>query len=133
MSYSLAIGLIWMIAVAYWVLSAWENKPTVYRANPSWRALAGVGMVWLFVLIFRAYPGFFRRPLHAPSGAAGAAGIIVCAAGVALAIWARRTLGRNRGGNPAIKVGHELGVDGPYRLVRHPRSEERRVGKECRS
>ena len=42
------------------------------------------------------------------------------ATGLAFAIWARHTLGRNWSGNPTVKEGHELVETGPYRLVRHP-------------
>jgi protein-S-isoprenylcysteine O-methyltransferase Ste14 len=41
-------------------------------------------------------------------------------AGVALAIWARRVLGRNWSGEITIKEDHELIRSGPYRTVRHP-------------
>jgi protein-S-isoprenylcysteine O-methyltransferase Ste14 len=42
------------------------------------------------------------------------------ALGLALAVWARRTLGKHWSGKITIKVGHELIRSGPYRLVRHP-------------
>jgi protein-S-isoprenylcysteine O-methyltransferase Ste14 len=41
-------------------------------------------------------------------------------AGVAFAIWARVTLGRNWSGTVTIKQDHELIRTGPYALVRHP-------------
>ena len=47
-------------------------------------------------------------------------GVILCAAGIAIAIWARVYLGRNWSGTPSIKEGHELVTSGPYRFVRHP-------------
>jgi protein-S-isoprenylcysteine O-methyltransferase Ste14 len=48
------------------------------------------------------------------------AGIAVEAAGLFLAIWARRHLGRNWNGEISIKVEHQLIRSGPYRLSRHP-------------
>jgi protein-S-isoprenylcysteine O-methyltransferase Ste14 len=50
----------------------------------------------------------------------GIAGLIVCMAGFALAVWARRHLGRNWGMPMSLKEGHELVTTGPYRYVRHP-------------
>jgi protein-S-isoprenylcysteine O-methyltransferase Ste14 len=47
-------------------------------------------------------------------------GLAIEAAGVALAIWARRHLGRNWSGRIAIKEGHELVRSGPYEFLRHP-------------
>ncbi len=119
MSYRAVITTLWLILVGYWVFSAWGNKPTVYRYNPVWRILSAVGIVGLFVL-FEAYPSYFRHNMYVPTDACRAAGIAVCAAGVAFAIWARHTLGRNWSGNPTIKEGHELIERGPYRFVRHP-------------
>ncbi|HXQ79928.1 MAG TPA: isoprenylcysteine carboxylmethyltransferase family protein [Opitutaceae bacterium] len=119
MSYRVFIAILWLGAVAYWVFSARGNKRTVYRSNPVWRMLSGIGIVGLFVL-FDAFPEFFHKHVYVATQAGEAAGIMTCAAGLALAIWARHTLGRNWSGTPTIKEGHELVENGPYRLVRHP-------------
>jgi protein-S-isoprenylcysteine O-methyltransferase Ste14 len=42
------------------------------------------------------------------------------AAGAALAIWARQSLGRNWSDKVVLKVDHELIRSGPYRYLRHP-------------
>ncbi len=47
-------------------------------------------------------------------------GLAVEAAGLFLAIWARRHLGRNWSGRITIKVEHQLIRSGPYRRLRHP-------------
>jgi protein-S-isoprenylcysteine O-methyltransferase Ste14 len=51
---------------------------------------------------------------------AGALSVVLTAAGIAFAIWARFTLGRNWSGNVTVKEGHELLRRGPYALARHP-------------
>ncbi len=119
MSFRALISTLWLILVAYWLYSARGNKPTAYRHNPVWRILALLGIASL-ILLFEAYPRYFHRQVFFPTYAGKAAGVAVCAAGVAFAIWARRTLGTNWSGNPTIKEGHELVEAGPYRLVRHP-------------
>src|SRR5262245_20402122 len=48
------------------------------------------------------------------------AGAVLCVAGLAFALWARVTLGRNWSGVVTLKEGHELVERGPYRCVRHP-------------
>ncbi len=48
------------------------------------------------------------------------AGILLCAAGVGIAIWARRILGKNWSGFVSVKEDHELIQRGPYQCVRHP-------------
>jgi len=47
-------------------------------------------------------------------------GIVLCATGIAIAIWARRVLGTNWSGIITLKQDHELIRRGPYRVVRHP-------------
>jgi protein-S-isoprenylcysteine O-methyltransferase Ste14 len=119
MSYTAAIAALWLLVIAYWVFSAWGNKPAAHRVNPAWRSLAGIGVIGLFVL-FDAFPSFFHRQMYFPTEALRGAGIAVCAAGLAFAVWARHALGTNWSGTPMIKKGHELVEKGPYRLVRHP-------------
>ena len=48
------------------------------------------------------------------------AAAFLCVAGLAFALWARVTLGRNWSGVVTLKEGHELVERGPYRFVRHP-------------
>jgi protein-S-isoprenylcysteine O-methyltransferase Ste14 len=56
-----------------------------------------------------------------PDGAPfGVAGLLIQAAGLALAAWARLLLGRNWGGSTAIKEQHQFVRSGPYAIVRHP-------------
>ncbi len=47
-------------------------------------------------------------------------GVILCSAGMAVLVRARRHLGRNWSQAVSAKVGHELVTSGPYRYVRHP-------------
>jgi protein-S-isoprenylcysteine O-methyltransferase Ste14 len=49
-----------------------------------------------------------------------AAGAIVQAGFLLLAVWARRHLGRNWSAEVRIAVDHQLVRTGPYRLLRHP-------------
>jgi protein-S-isoprenylcysteine O-methyltransferase Ste14 len=47
-------------------------------------------------------------------------GLVMLATGLALAVWARRHLGRNWSGIVTVKQDHELIRSGPYGLARHP-------------
>jgi protein-S-isoprenylcysteine O-methyltransferase Ste14 len=47
-------------------------------------------------------------------------GVLLTAAGVAVAFWARWHLGANWSGVVTLKEGHELIRSGPYRAIRHP-------------
>jgi protein-S-isoprenylcysteine O-methyltransferase Ste14 len=110
---------LWIFLAAYWIATASGNKPTAIRVNPGWR-YAVLGLIAVFIVLVFAYPQIFRRRVIPFSVINEWTGIALCAAGVAFAIWARRTLGRNWSGNPTIKEGHELIESGPYRFVRHP-------------
>ena len=110
---------LWLILAAYWIYCARGNKRTAYRLNPTWRILAIVSLLVL-ALAFNELPAFFNQRIYSPGVATKWTGVALGAAGVAFAIWARRTLGKNWSGNPTIKEGHELVINGPYRLVRHP-------------
>lgn len=48
------------------------------------------------------------------------AGVLLTAAGVGMAFWARWHLGANWSGAVTLKEGHELIRTGPYRAIRHP-------------
>ena len=47
-------------------------------------------------------------------------GIALTIMGIAIAIWARFSLGRNWSGVVTLKAEHELVGSGPYRWIRHP-------------
>jgi protein-S-isoprenylcysteine O-methyltransferase Ste14 len=47
-------------------------------------------------------------------------GVGVTCGGLAFAVWARRTIGRNWSAIVTLKQDHELVTSGPYALVRHP-------------
>ncbi|HUC02258.1 MAG TPA: isoprenylcysteine carboxylmethyltransferase family protein [Candidatus Paceibacterota bacterium] len=114
--------LLWIAFIVYWGVSAIGVKRNV--EGGSWARGAGfrILLVVAIVLILQASAGV------TPSGFWGyrfgygveLAGAILCAAGIAFAIWARRHLGTNWSGTPSIKEGHELVTTGPYRFVRHP-------------
>jgi protein-S-isoprenylcysteine O-methyltransferase Ste14 len=47
-------------------------------------------------------------------------GVAICAAGLFMAIWSRKTLGGDWSRDVELKQGHKLVEWGPYRFVRHP-------------
>jgi protein-S-isoprenylcysteine O-methyltransferase Ste14 len=52
--------------------------------------------------------------------ALGWLGVVLCAAGIGLAAWARVCLGRNWGMPMTVRAQPTLVIRGPYRVVRHP-------------
>jgi protein-S-isoprenylcysteine O-methyltransferase Ste14 len=124
-AYSLALDVIsgcWLVFAAIWVLAALSTKRTVYRESRAQRL-----RYWVFLVIASLLLLYGRRlpypldlsiiPHVAPIAWAAA---VFCVIGLAFAVWARATLGRNWSGVVTLKEGHELVERGPYRFVRHP-------------
>jgi protein-S-isoprenylcysteine O-methyltransferase Ste14 len=116
--YSRLVGDCWLVFLLYWLVSARRTKPTAYRAGSrTWCVASRILLIALIILVLRLPSS--RRPIFG-SPAIHIAGLLLCAAGIGFAIWARRTLGANWSPVPSIKEGHELVSSGPYRFVRHP-------------
>ena len=112
-AYSLALDIIsgcWLTFVAIWVLAAVSTKRTVYRETRAQRL-----RYWVLLVIGCFLQLYGRRlpyPLNmtvlphvAPTVWVAA---ILCIIGLAFAVWARATLGRNWSGVVTLKEGHEL-------------------------
>src|SRR5512132_1931516 len=124
-AFSLAHNIIsgcWLVFVAIWVIAAVSTKRTVYRESWAQRLRYWVLLVIAYVLLFYGrrlpYPLSLGIISHVTPTAWAAA--VLCVIGLAFALWARVTLGRNWSGVVTLKEGHELVECGPYRFVRHP-------------
>jgi protein-S-isoprenylcysteine O-methyltransferase Ste14 len=124
-AYPLAFDIIrgcWLIFVAIWVLAAISTKRTVYRETRAQRLRYWVLLVIAYVLLLYGlrlpYPLNLDIVPHEATTAWAAA--VLCVIGLAFALWARVTLGRNWSGTVTLKEEHELVERGPYRFVRHP-------------
>ena len=109
----------WVLVVVYWNISARSVKSA---AEPQSRAARLARMpVWLgFVLLLAAWAhpfgiGAIRRTVLSDS-----MGVAICAFGLFLAIWSRKTLGTEWSQDVELKRGHKLVQGGPYRFMRHP-------------
>jgi protein-S-isoprenylcysteine O-methyltransferase Ste14 len=112
------INGLWLIFFLYWTVHAFRNKRTVYKQSRWSLLLLGVittGFVYPIVAADR-----LRIPLLRTTLVTQFIGILLCAAGIAIAIWARRTLGTNWSGTVTLKQDHTLVRSGPYAVVRHP-------------
>jgi protein-S-isoprenylcysteine O-methyltransferase Ste14 len=115
----------WWAFVLFWLAMAWRTKRNDYRQPIGQRLaytlpiLIGAWMVFGFNDRLAPLSPLGRRfvPIQ-PFIGWGAAAIAV--AGVALAIWARVTLGRNWSARVTVKEDHALVTSGPYALIRHP-------------
>lgn len=114
--------------MACWLVFAFRSKKSV-RMKSWWQRQIMVRLVLFIIVVILIRLGAFGNDMaffQTPSVATltgkilGVIGLILCAAGVSLAIWARVYLGRNWGMPMTLRQEHELVTSGPYRFVRHP-------------
>jgi protein-S-isoprenylcysteine O-methyltransferase Ste14 len=112
----------WILFVAFWAIAATRTKRTAQTLPLSSRFSYGLPTVVGAWLIFRgaSAPGPLGDLILPHEAAIAAVGLAIALAGLALALWARTTLGGNWSGQVTFKEGHELIRHGPYAHVRHP-------------
>jgi len=111
----------WAVFAAYWAAAAASTKRTAQRQNWESRVWYGLLLVLAFALLLGAAPlDPLTRRVVPPIPALEVLAALLCAGGLILAIWARRTIGANWSGLVTLKRDHELVTRGPYRYVRHP-------------
>jgi protein-S-isoprenylcysteine O-methyltransferase Ste14 len=115
MMFGLIILLCWVAFLLYWFFAALTAKKNVRRGNRGGWLRVAVIVVALWILF--QFPSVGQITFAFP---AEIAGVIICIAGVALAIWARVHLGKNWGMPMSLKENPELVTSGPYRTIRHP-------------
>lgn len=121
----LTVPALWLVFGAYWWIQSRNQKsarvaePWLTRFLRHWLPL---GVAVLLIVGPGEWYGdsLLREQLLPHTASVYAIGILIMLAGLILAIWARRTLGRNWSANVQIKQDHELVTDGPYATVRHP-------------
>ncbi|HEY1732123.1 MAG TPA: isoprenylcysteine carboxylmethyltransferase family protein [Terriglobales bacterium] len=115
-------GYLWLAFLLVWLIWAFKTKATQVRESVSSRLPYTILNVAAFYLMFSGdVPRqYLRARLFEPNVWSNALGIVITAAGIAFAIWARVCLGGNWSSAVSVKVGHELVRNGPYRFVRHP-------------
>ena len=107
----------WAVWWTYWLLAATHAKRDVNRRAPHLGARLIVAAA--VVILVRSNFLHARDAVASPPALIGI-GLLLLAAGLALAVWARVHLGRNWGMPMSEKADAELVTTGPYRHVRHP-------------
>jgi protein-S-isoprenylcysteine O-methyltransferase Ste14 len=108
-----AIGIAWGVFALYWLLAALGAK---HGSRPGKLRLPLL-LVAIGVVLLRV---FKVHTVAAHALSLQVVGVILLAAGLGLAVWARIYLGRNWGMPMTKKDEPELVTSGPYRFVRHP-------------
>jgi protein-S-isoprenylcysteine O-methyltransferase Ste14 len=113
----------WLALLAYWLVMASNVKATA-RSETYLSRFGHLGPLFLAGALM-VYPlseplDILNQPLFPFTLPVLVLGDVLLVAGIVIAIWARRTLGRNWSANVMQKTGHELIEGGPFRYVRHP-------------
>ena len=112
----------WVLLGLFWLAASLIRKRAVRRQSAKSRAVQGSLVFAGLVLLLDSRLGL--GPLGwrfiPESAGAGILGFALAICGMAFAVWARISLGRNWSGIAAVKQGHELVRHGPYAIVRHP-------------
>jgi protein-S-isoprenylcysteine O-methyltransferase Ste14 len=122
--YRWLIIALWLGLMVYWAVSSMSAKRSL-GPRQTWNGIGLRLIVVALVLIVLAVPPVRQtfRDLQAyqtRSMVLGFAGVVLCAAGVGLAVLGRLYLGRNWGMPGSRKENPELVTNGPYQYVRHP-------------
>jgi protein-S-isoprenylcysteine O-methyltransferase Ste14 len=109
----------WCVIEIYWDVARKNAAPASSSESRPSRWVHLSLLLAAQILIFLPVHGLRQRYLPA-SAIVTATGLTLNTIGLALAIWARRCLGRYWSGEITIKVEHRLVRSGPYRILRHP-------------
>jgi protein-S-isoprenylcysteine O-methyltransferase Ste14 len=111
----------WLVFMLVWVIGAGTSKRTAQREPVRNRILYGIPLALASLMLFGARHWLRWNARFVPDTAEfRLSGLVLTSLGLAFAIWARLTIGRNWSGTVTIKEDHQLIQRGPYRIVRHP-------------
>jgi hypothetical protein len=97
----------WVLLALYWQISARSVKPAKVRLGWTGRLTRSPAVLGFMLLIVAgAHP--FGMAVIRHSALSAWLGVAVCALGLFVSIWARKTLGSDWSQNVELKQGHEL-------------------------
>ena len=112
----------WMLLCFYWIVSALKRKAVKAKESLGCRLSYVIPVAIGVALVFnpRTHYSWLGIRFAPDTTALAVTGVVLTAAGVALAMWARYCLGDNWSAAVSIRKDHELVSRGPYRVMRHP-------------
>ena len=116
------IATLWLAWATVWLVAAGGAKTTRRREPLRSQVLHRLPLLIGAALMLwrRPLPPLLMDRFVPAMPVVAALGVIMVAAGLGFAVWARWHLGANWSGTVTVKVRHELIRTGPYRYVRHP-------------
>jgi protein-S-isoprenylcysteine O-methyltransferase Ste14 len=111
------IFVTWIAFWIYWLAAAATGTKA---GRTRWGQFAGARVALVLVVLLLLRTSVFRGQRLTNGPWLQGIGLALFLSGLALAIWARRYLGRNWGMPMSEKENPELVTTGPYRRIRHP-------------
>jgi protein-S-isoprenylcysteine O-methyltransferase Ste14 len=112
----------WIAFGLYWVIAARGVKAARTTESPAYRVLRLLLLLITFTLLFAKWidVGFLGRHFFPQTQSLAYVGFALALAGLAIALWARVSLGQYWSDKIVLKVDHQLIRSGPYARMRHP-------------
>lgn len=112
----------WIAFGVYWLIAARRVKAARTTESPIYRVFRLLLLVITFTLLFAEWTavGFLGRHFFPQTQSLAYIGFASALAGMAIAVWARMSLGRYWSDKIVLKVDHQLVRFGPYARMRHP-------------
>lgn len=112
----------WIVFGFYWLIAARQVKAARTAESPVYRAFRLLLLIITFTLLFAKWTavGFLGWRFFARKQSVANLGFAFALAGLAVAIWARISLGQYWSDKIVLKVDHHLVRSGPYARMRHP-------------
>jgi protein-S-isoprenylcysteine O-methyltransferase Ste14 len=112
----------WIAFGVYWLIAARRVKAARTTESPLYRVFRLLLLVITFTLLFAEWTavGFLGRHFFSQTQLLAYIGFASALAGMAIAVWARMSLGHYWSDKIVLKVDHQLVRSGPYARMRHP-------------
>lgn len=112
----------WVAFGVYWLIAARRVKAARTTESSVYRVFRLLLLVVTFTLLFAKWTavGFLGQHFPPQTQLLAYIGFASALAGMAIAIWARMSLGHYWSDKIVLKVDHQLVRSGPYARMRHP-------------
>jgi protein-S-isoprenylcysteine O-methyltransferase Ste14 len=112
----------WIAFGLYWLIAARRVKAARTSESPAYRIFRLLLLIITFTLLFAKWTavGFLAWHFFPQMALLAYIGFVFALAGLAIAIWARVSLGQYWSDKIVLKVDHRLIRSGPYARMRHP-------------
>jgi protein-S-isoprenylcysteine O-methyltransferase Ste14 len=115
-------AILWLFWLIFWLLAARRTaanrRMETLLTGASYRIPLVLGII--LMVVPRSPLPLLNLTLWPLTPPIVAAGVVLTAAGLAFAVWARVHLGKYWSGRVTLKVDHRVIQTGPYAWVRHP-------------